>query len=394
MSEDPSGNSPGRRQSPPITRPGFDLPDQGRFNQENIEPIRLAHVIDNLRLAGTQTALLHLVAGLAGSGYQQRVYYFNNRHQPNHIQNLEDAGAEVIHLGRLPFAALRLLRQLRRWQPSIVQTFLPASDVIGRSAARLARVPAVVTSIRARNIDKPAWLGWLDRRTMRWADQVIFNAESVVPYAMGREGVRAPQVRVVPNGVRIPAPSQPPQKDPGAPFVVGTVGRLRPQKDCASLLEAAAILQDQVPIMLWIIGDGELFPELETQTVALGLLGQVRFLGARQDLDALYPQMDLYAHPARFEGMPNAVMEAMAHGLPVVATAIDGTIELIDEGRTGWLVPPGDPAALAGKILAALKDRELANQIGQAAAKKMARDFSVEKMVAGFDRVYRGILGY
>ncbi len=356
--------------------------------------IRLAHVIDNLRLAGTQTALLHLAAGLASRGYAQRIYYFNDRHHPNHVEHLKATGAEVIHLGRMPLAALRLARELRSWRPQVVQTFLPASDLIGRAAAKLARAPAIVTSIRARNIDKPGWLRWLDRRTMGWADRVVFNALAVVPFALDNEGVRDEQVVVIPNGVRTPEPVRPPAKDPGDPFVVGTVGRLRPQKDIGTLLRAAALLQDQVPLTLWIIGDGELFPELEALTVSLELLGQVRFLGTRQDLYALYPQMDLYAHPALFEGMPNAVMEAMAHGLPVVATDIDGVRELIQDGRTGWLVPPGDPAALADRILAALKDHEMASAAGRAAAEEMQRNFSVERMVGGFDVVYREILGY
>ena len=369
--------------------------------QNNSIPLSLTHLIDSLNLAGTQTALVHLARGLARRGYRQRVYCLNNRTHPRVLRQLDEAGVEVIVIGKAQLLSgvglLRLYRGLRGCQ--VVQTFLPVADVVGRTLARLARVPVVVTSIRARNVDKRGWQLWLDRLTMRWAHRVVFNARNVVDFAVAREGVRPDQVVVIPNGVRVagPRPGDVPRaryRVPDGVRVVGTVGRLRPQKGIGTLLEAFPRVRDRVPAQLWIIGEGPLRAELEAEARRLGIAGSVRFWGERSDVPELLACMDVYAHAALFEGMPNAVMEAMAAGLPVVASEVDGTRELIREGETGWLVPPGEAAALAARLLAVLDDAEEAARVGQAAARHMAENFSVEKMVDAFDALYQDLTGF
>jgi glycosyltransferase involved in cell wall biosynthesis len=363
----------------------------------------IVYLIDNLLRAGTQTTLGYLVEGLANRGYRQEIYCLNRRFDPGVIDGLQSAGAQVVVLGKaslLTGAGLaRLYAALRR--TDVLQTFLPASDVIGRTVGRLARVPLVVTSIRARNVDKTPWQLWLDRRTMRWAHRVVFNAPSVIDFAIAHEGVQLDQAIVVPNGVRFRGPSGKGRQvveglvPIGAP-VIGTVGRLRPQKGHAVLIDALARMAALSPGVvstpaphLVVVGAGELRGALEAQVRAVGLENRVHFLGARSDLPDLYAAMDVYAHPAGFEGMPNAVMEAMAAGLPVVASDVDGTRELIRDGETGWLVPSGDAAALAARLMAVLADRGPAAAVGAAASKSILAEFSVEQMINGFDRVYR-----
>jgi glycosyltransferase involved in cell wall biosynthesis len=359
---------------------------------------RIAYLIDSLNRAGTQTALVHLARGLAEKGWEQRVYCLNNRVHPAIQAQLAAAGVEVVVIGKLPLlfgtGFLRLFLDFRSWAPQVVQTLLPVADIVGRTTAYLARVPVVVTSIRARNIDKPALLRRLDRLTMPWADRVVFNAENVIPFSIAEEGVQPGQVVCIPNGVAArPGAAFPDEfRQPEGAILLGTVGRLRPQKGIEVLIQAMpAVLQAVPGVRLLVIGDGPQRPELEALAVGLKVQQAVDFLGERTDVPDLLAGLDLYVHPAYFEGMPNAVMEAMAAGLPVVATDVDGARELITSGETGWLVPPGKPETLAAQITSVLQDRDSARRIGTAAAALMAENYSIEQMVGAFDQLYRDL---
>ena len=358
--------------------------------------MKITYLIDNLLRAGTQTVLSYLVEGLTARGYNQEIFCLNRRFDPGVVAELEAAGARVVVLGKLQllsgYGLGRLYAALRR--SDVLQTFLPASDIVGRTLGRLAQVPLVVTSIRARNLDKRPWLLWLDRRTMPWAHKVVFNARSVVEFSMEHEGVRPEQVVVIPNGVGFQAPSGRGRAMlagivPADVPVIGTVGRLRPQKGHADLIEAFTRIRDRTAAHLLVIGDGELREPLERQVREADLSIRVHFLGVRPDLPDLFAAMDIYAHPAIFEGMSNAVMEAMAAGIPVAATDVDGTRDLIEDGVTGWLVEAGDVDGLADRLLAVLDNPEAAREVGAAAARFVRERFSVEGMVAGFEGVYR-----
>jgi len=361
--------------------------------------MQIIYLIDNLLRAGTQTVLGYLVEGLTARAVRQEIFCLNRRFDPGVVAELEAAGARVVVLGKLQllsgYGLGRLYAALRR--TDVLQTFLPTSDILGRTVGRLARVPLVVTSIRARNLDKRPWQLRLDRGTMPWAHKVVFNARSVVDFSIEHEGVRPEQVVVIPNGVRFQAPSDRGRAVlagivPADVPVIGTVGRLRPQKGHADLIEAFARIRDRTAAQLLVIGDGELREPLERQVREAGLAGRVHFLGVRSDLPDLFAAMDVYAHPAIFEGMPNAVMEAMAAGVPVVATGVDGARELVEAGVTGWLVDAGDAGTLAERLLAVLESPDRGKAVGAAGADFVKGWFSVERMVEGFEAVYRSVI--
>ena len=359
---------------------------------------RIAYVIDNLLRAGTQTALLYLIEGLSARGYSQKVFCLNHRFDPGFIEALEAHGAEVVVFKKGQLFTPAGWRMLYRafQEVDIVQTFLPFSDIIGRVFGKLARVPVIVTSIRARNIYKKPWQLLLDRLTMSWADRVVFNAANVVEYSCRHEGVRPEQAVFIPNGVRFRA-SKGPEKSifegiiPADATIIGSVGRLRRQKGVDVLLDAFSGLNNE-NVHLVVVGDGELRDQLESQADRMGIQERTHFLGLRSDLPELYAAFHVYAHASRFEGMPNAVMEAMSAGLPVVATAADGTSELVEDGTTGWLVPVDDAAALGEKLDYVLKNPDVASEAGSAAAALMREKYSVQKMIEAFDRLYTDLL--
>jgi glycosyltransferase involved in cell wall biosynthesis len=365
--------------------------------------IRIGHIIDNLRREGAQKELVHLVEGLASHGYIQRVYCLNNTH-PDIVAHLQHCGAQVIVFGRVQvlslLAVVRLARDISCWQPHIIHTRLFFSDVLGRTLAHVAGVPVIVSSIENRNIHSRPWQRLLYRLTVQWAQRITFNSKHVIPFSQAFEGVQPEQARYIPNGVRLelPDPQQARQQlctelrlSTDTRFI-GMVARLMPQKGHRYLLDAfARIADDMQGVVLLLIGEGILQQELAAQAERLNIAHRVLFLGLRNDIPNLLAALELYVHSSLFEGMPNAVMEAMAAGKPIVATGVDGVQELIIDGESGWLVEPGNAAALAERLRSALQHPDEAQQRGAAAAERARRHFSLDVMVQSFDHLYREI---
>ena len=171
------------------------------------------------------------------------------------------------------------------------------------------------------------------------------------------------------------------------------MGRLVPIKDVGSFLEAAARVQKQRPgTRFAVVGDGECRAGLEAQTSALGLAGAVTFLGWRTDLETVYAGLDVVVNSSLNEGTPVALIEALAAGRPVVATAVGGTPDLLGEGARGRLVPKGDAAALAAAILETLEHPEEASVRAHAGRDYVLAHHSVERLLGDIDSLYRELL--
>jgi glycosyltransferase involved in cell wall biosynthesis len=174
-----------------------------------------------------------------------------------------------------------------------------------------------------------------------------------------------------------------------ADVVVGSVGRLSKEKNFSMLLNAIPLVIGHKPeVRFLMIGEGPLGDELRSQANRLGLTSAVIFAGARSDVDALYPMMDLFVLPSLGEGLPLVILEAMASGIPVLATDVGGTRELVRPGQTGWLVPSGDSAALAEGILAALDNPHQRANLARTARDDIAARFSVERIAAEYAALY------
>ena len=270
---------------------------------------------------------------------------------------------------------------------------LACSD--GILGAALARVPAVVATqqlfvpIRSR------------RRALRQrlvslaVDRYLAVSEDMA--RMLRDVVWSPRkVRVVHNGIPLapfdagiqPAPGANPWTGRSGRPKVLTLARLDPQKGLGHLIEAAARIPEA---FFAIAGEGPERAALEAKAEESGVKDRVVFLGHRRDAPALLANCDLFVLPSLYEGFPVSVLEAMASGKPVVATAIGGTDEAVQDGVTGFLVPPSDPAALAGAIRRVLADRTLANGLGAAGRERVRRNFSVETVAERTAEIYEEI---
>jgi len=180
---------------------------------------------------------------------------------------------------------------------------------------------------------------------------------------------------------------------PAAARLVGTAAALVPQKGVEYLIHAvAAVHRDRPQVHLAIAGDGPLRAPLQGLAASLGVADAIHFLGQRDDIAQYLAALDLFVLPSLWEGLPYALLEAGAAGLPVLATAIPGNVDLITHEQTGLLAPPGDRLELALALFRALDDPRLP-QMAAALHALVARDYSLERMIAGHVRMYEGLVG-
>lgn len=261
----------------------------------------------------------------------------------------------------------------------------------GRLAGRLAGVPVICSALHSTGF--PDHVEWLNRRLARWTDAFIAVAETQGRYLAEHEGCPASKIRVIPNGVDTERfhPCWPDRRlqqelglEPNAP-VAGIVAALRPEKNHAMFLEVAAMVHAQLPeARFLVIGDGPERKKLETLAQKLGVASVVRFLGSRSDVHELLSLIDVELLTSHMEANPICLMEALACEKPVIATRVGSVAETVLEGRTGFLVAPGDSKQMAARLTALLADRTLASSLGRAGREHVLVRGSVDRMVQGY----------
>ena len=296
---------------------------------------------------------------------------------------------------RVPAAA----RYLRREGADVFHAHLswPLAAKWGLAAAVLARLPAVVATVQLipeMELDRSSRLQL--RALSQGVDRCIAVSHDVAAQLIERFGWPAAKVEVVHNAVdldRIAVPASPGLRaelgvEGDAPLVL-TTARLEEQKGHSVLLRAAAGVPDAVFVLA---GEGALRGALEAEAAELGVAERIRFLGERTDVPELLAACDVFALPSLYEGSSLAVLEAMAAGRPVVSSMIGGTDELIEDGLSGLLVPPGDADALADALRRLLADRELGATLAARARERVERDFTREAMARRIARLYEEVL--
>jgi glycosyltransferase involved in cell wall biosynthesis len=289
-----------------------------------------------------------------------------------------------------PAPVAGLARLLRRLRPALVHAHDPHAVGAALLAARLAGRPPVVAS---RRVDFPL-RGALSRWKYRACARVIAASDAIAS-VLRAHGLPAERVRTVHEGVPTPFP-RPGGADllralgvPEGSPVVGNVAALVGHKDQATLLDAAALVGREMPeARVVVVGEGELRADLEAQARRLDVSGRVIFAGFRHDLDALLPAFTVFCLSSRMEGLGTSVLDAMALGLPVVATAAGGIPEAVEDGVTGRLVPPGDAAALAAALLEVLRDPAAGRRLGEGGRRRFEERFTADRMVESTLAVY------
>jgi glycosyltransferase involved in cell wall biosynthesis len=278
------------------------------------------------------------------------------------------------------------------------------ADLVGLAAARRAGIPVVAisqgwtaASAKVRFYEK------LDRLCMSWMDRVVCVSQGQAN-KVRRAGVRNDRIVVIHDAVQVARFDHPdpayrvrivemfPQR---VSTIVGSAGRLSPEKGFAVLVEAASIVTRSLPEVGFVhFGDGPLRATIERQIRDLGVEGQFVLAGFRDDLDRFLPHLDLSVLPSYTEGLPNVVLESYAAGVPVVATAVGGTPEAVADGVDGYLVPPGDPQALAARIVDVLKLGDARKAMGQRGRHRIQSRFTFDGQAMRYQDLFDEITNY
>lgn len=321
--------------------------------------------------------------------------------------DIEPALVREVHPFKDVAALIRLIGHIRRGGYTIVHTNSSKAGILGRWAARLAGVPLILHTVhgwghheRQRAVVRAFYI-LLEKMTLPITDRLI--AVSPLNVEKGLEaGIGGPaDYVVIRSGIeleRFGHPQQPPQEIraaldiPAQATVVGTVTRLSPQKAPLDFVRAVALIgQDRPETRFVIVGDGPLRPQVEALIAELGLADRLILTGLRRDVPELMAAFDIFVLSSLWEGLPRVLPQAMATGLPIVATAIDGNAEAVQDGVNGYLTPPGNPEALAQAIIQLVDDDRLRARMGQA-GRRMAPEFGAQKMVDDIAALYTELL--
>jgi glycosyltransferase involved in cell wall biosynthesis len=359
-------------------------------------------LITDLSFGGTPRSVQALAVGLQDRGYPVRVVsLFSGGEVADELRAARvltsGLGIERRRIG----AVWSLFRLLRRERPLILHAFLFHANLLGRFAGRLARVPFVVASERSVEPGKKRVRVLIDRWTWRLATLWTANADAVAGVLSRREGIDRGRIVVIPTAVDAERFS------PGAASVeirarlgVGAgepllvaVGRLDKLKGYDTLVDAFRIVGSRRrDVRLVIVGEGPERRAIEARVAGAGLADSVHLVGAAGDVVSYLRAADLFVLASDTEGMPGAALEAMAVGLPVVATAVGGTPEVIVDGETGLLVAPGDPAALASAVIRLLDRRDLAARLGRSARERVVERYSISRALDLTEAMYAGLI--
>ncbi|MDD4267544.1 MAG: glycosyltransferase [Pirellulaceae bacterium] len=369
-------------------------------------PIRLALCITDLDVGGAERCLEELVIGVDRRRFSPVVYCLAPRPQNDEAScgaPVERAGIAVHYLGArhlwsLPRVIRDLSERLRRQNPQVIQTFLFHANIVGRLAARRAGVPCVVSGVRVAE-HRARWHLWVERWTRNLVDRHVCVSRAVADFTARNTGIDNNRLVVIPNGIdvdrlrAVKAASLAEYGIAAGRRAVTFVGRLDPQKGLSWLLDTAV---EWLPRLashdLLLVGHGRQRAALERQAVRLGIGGRVRFAGWRPNVAEILAASDLLVLPSRWEGMPNVVLQAMALGLPVLATDVEGTRELLGPAAA-QTVAYGDTPTFVNRLVTLIEDRRSGAELGLENRQRAASEFSLGAMIAAYQRLWESLAG-
>ena len=340
--------------------------------------IRLVVLLEDLEFGGTQRYAVHLLKHLDRTWFEPEVWVL--RGGDDLTADMRAAGVQVVRLsdGRRvgPIVLVRLAVRLWRHKPDLLYTLTVLPNIWGRALAGLMRIPVVsgYRSLMPRQHE---------RLLHRLSTRVIANAAVLKDMMIRRMRIEPDRIAVIPNGVDCDYFAPDERSRSSDPLVV-CVARLVAEKDIPTLLEAFRRTREELPgARLDIVGNGP---------GVFSAAPNVRVLPATVDVRAHLQRAWVFALASRSEASPNAILEAMACGLPVVATRVGGIPELVDDGETGLLVPPGDPSALGAALTALLRDDARQKSLGERGRRRALSEFSVPRMARRTETILREVV--
>jgi glycosyltransferase involved in cell wall biosynthesis len=377
--------------------------------------IKILHIIARLCVSGAVIHVVDLSADLNPLGFESLLVA--GRENPGEGSMLEYALSRSIQPVLIPEmvaefsikpqdlqALIKLYRLIREQKPHIVNTHTAKAGFLGRIAAYMARVPVIIHTYHGHVLHgyygqmKNDVLRRMERTVSHLTDCIIAVDPQVKRDLVSYRVAPPEKIVVIPYGLHLEpylaceVHQGKFRRELGLPAeakLVGIVGRIFPIKNHRLFLDAATLIVQQDPRTRFVIvGDGILRPEMEDYAQRMGIADKITFTGWRQDLPRVYADLDLLAVTSNNEGTPFTAIEAMAAGCPVVATRVGGLPDLINEGQTGYLVPPGDAYAVAEAMLRLLHAPEIARHMGQAARARVKDGFEVRRLIQDTGQLY------
>ncbi len=369
---------------------------------------RVFFLIDSFMIGGTEAQAVELARRLDPGRYQVTVGCL--RKEGPLLSRLEGTGVRVREFsmgGGIDSPSgirgvLKLAHFLRRERIQIMHAHDLWSNLVGMVAAKLAGVPVTITS--QRDLSHDAWYGTYRRRVLRYlqgrSSIVLTNAKAIRDGLIEKDKLPAKKICVIYNGVDVDGfRNVTPNREwifPGSAGrkLVVLVGNMNSDVKGHTVLIAAAseIVNVHPEVQFLLVGDGPKRRHYEAMIEKSGLRENFLFLGRRNDVPQILASCDVAVLPSLAEGLPNAVLEYLASGLPVVATALGGNLEVVEDGVTGLLVPPNDPHALAMALSRLVADSQFAGQIAKAGRERVESKFSFERLITEVEGLYTHLL--
>jgi glycosyltransferase involved in cell wall biosynthesis len=360
-----------------------------------------------LTAGGSERFLRNLLTRLPAERYSVDVLQLTEEPDPSsRVAQLDNAAVTLSYhpigavYGLRGWSAFRRVRaRVRRGDYDIVQSQHEKSDLINALLPRRAGLHTI-SNRRDMGFQKSARVSALFRKLNRRFDRIVAPSKSIVDMLVADENAERIRCRTIPNGVDTnvfrPADTER-RRDlraqlgfTDADTLIGIVASFTPVKRHVDLLAAFALVAKSHPTArLLLVGDGPLRNAVVSQIAQLGLGESVALLGPRSDVDQILPALDVFVLSSNTEGLSNAILEAQACGLPVVATAVGGNPDLVHVGKTGWLVPPELPAELARALSEAIAQAQTGREFGANARAHVLREHSVDAMALAYEHLYR-----
>ncbi|MEP7381410.1 MAG: glycosyltransferase [Gemmatimonadota bacterium] len=368
---------------------------------------RVAYCLDSFELGGTELNAVRTAEQVDRTRFDLSFIALSDRGPL--AARVRDAGIPIHVFPLQGFFSLQMLRSARRLVRHLREAHIDVvhahdiySNIFAVPCARMARVPMVIASRRWWHAANRAVYLTLNRATYHLAHRVLANSEAVGRLVV-EEGMARARVVVIPNFVEDYAFEAPGEAvlagwraDCGIAAddeVIGIIANLHAIKDQSTLLRALPrVLAERGRARLVLVGDGEDRRALEALATSLGVRERVTFAGRRPQRPTMHWLFDVSVLSSRGEGFPNSIVEGMAAGRPLVATAVGGVPDVVVDGETGFLVPPGSPEALADRIVALLRDPALRAAMGAAGARRARSEFHASAVVRRLEALYDDFL--
>jgi glycosyltransferase involved in cell wall biosynthesis len=359
---------------------------------EGSDKIHVLYAIPNLNIGGAEKHLFQLIKGLDKQQFLPSIVC-SQKLGPL-VGPVEESGATVQEHQFLnsphPWRLLSTIRFLKRVKPHILHSYLYHGDLWLALAAKLAGVPFLILSRRNLGHWRHKKPSLMDGLAGRFADLVVANSQSAGQVAVEHERVPRAKLRIIAGGIDLGSYAvRPGDSILSANAAIGMVANFSLVKGHVTLIKSIPLILESYPNAKFVlVGEGGQRLHIESLCRELGVSESVTFAGQVLDVRSYLERFDVFVLTSFAEGASNALLEAMATGLPVVVTEVGGNKEAVIDGQNGLLVPPGDPAALAGAILGLLKNPEMARQMGRCGRARIEQEFSLTSMIKQFQATY------